>query len=521
MNNFLEQAKQFWNELGINQRVSLGLALGAVIFGMVALFVFSSRPQMMLLYGGLDSRDMSDVVEELQAGNINYEIRDGRSIYVPRDDVYKARMDLAQKGVPTGGGVGFEIFDSTNFGVSDFVQRTNYHRAVQGELQRTIAQLKGVRSARVMIVVPQNKLVVSSENQRPTASVFVDTGGSMLSSSSVNSIRFLVANSVEALDVNDVVVVDNNGNPLSQDLVEDEVMGAATGQFKFRRNLEKYFTDKVESMLTRVVGMDNVVARVSVELNNEMANIREELYDPDVQVVRNQTQTDTTMNSVEQQNAGAAGAAANTATGDDETVVTFRPGSTSQENTKNKTVNYEINKTTREVIRRPGQVNNLSAAVFIAMRKTQEGDEFVNNPRSEEELERLRLMVMNALGVDPTNTQAAQAVTLTETDFMDMPDMKPQGLDAIQDQVYTWMEPVRNFVAVGIAVMVFFMFIRMLKRHKPEPISLEVVDDYGSKTKEAEIQPKLTPELLNELIREKPENVATALKNWAVDAQNK
>ncbi|MBN2068692.1 MAG: flagellar M-ring protein FliF [Opitutales bacterium] len=519
MNNFLGQIKQFWNELGVNQRVSLVLAATMIVVGLTALLLWSSRPQMLLLYGGVDSKDMAAIVEELQSGGINYEIRNGNSIYVPRENVYQARMNLATQGIPSGGGIGFEIFDSTNFGVSDFVQRTNYHRAVQGELQRTITQLKGVRTARVMIVVPQNKLLITGDKQRPTASVFVDTGGTVLGSESVNSIRFLVANSVEGLQVDDVVVVDNNGNPLSQDLAQDEVVGAASGQFKFRRNLENYYTQKVESMLTRVVGLNNVVARVSVELNTESASILEERFDPDGQVIRSQTQADSNSSSVEQQPGG--GGSSTTNQGADQTVVTFRPGASTQETNKEKTVQYEINKTTTELIRRPGTINNLSAAVFIALRQREENGELIDDPRSPEEMERLKVMVMNALGVNSSNPNAAMSVTISETAFSEIPENTPAGMDAIQQQVYTWMEPVRNFVAVGIAVMVFLMFLRMLKRHKPEPISLEVVDEIEVGRKEAEIQPKLTPELLNELIREKPENVSTALRNWAVDVQNK
>ncbi|HNX05093.1 MAG TPA: flagellar basal-body MS-ring/collar protein FliF, partial [Opitutales bacterium] len=254
MNGFTKQIINFWTELGVNQKVSLILAIIVVFAGMAAMLVWSGRPEMVMLYGGMDSKDMADVVKTLDEQAITYEIRPGNSIFISKENVYKVRMDLASKGVPNGGSIGYEIFDRTGFGVSDFVQRTNYTRALQGELQRTVMQLRGVRTARVMIVVPQNRLMVSDKPAKATASVMVDTGGKQLEADAVNSIRFLVANSVEGLDPNDVVVVDAAGRDLSADLAQDKVVGAASGQFKFRKHMEEYFTGKVESMLARVVG---------------------------------------------------------------------------------------------------------------------------------------------------------------------------------------------------------------------------------------------------------------------------
>jgi flagellar biosynthesis/type III secretory pathway M-ring protein FliF/YscJ len=193
---------------GPQQKVSLIVVSALVMAGMAGLVMWSGQPDMKLLYGGLDTKDMADVVHALDEQAIPYEIRNGASVYVPSDYVHKVRMDLASRGLPSGGGIGFEIFDRTSFGISDFVQRTNYNRAVQGELQRTISQLRGVRSARVMIVIPQNRLLVNDQPVRSTASVMVDTGGLTLESDAVNSIRFPWRTAWRALAVNYVVVVD-------------------------------------------------------------------------------------------------------------------------------------------------------------------------------------------------------------------------------------------------------------------------------------------------------------------------
>src|SRR5438034_5852469 len=166
-----------WKQLGINQRVSLLLAGLVVLGGLGGLMFWSSRADYTLLYGKLDEAEAAKVVAALDEAKVPYKIsRGGGSISVPSDKVYTIRMQLAAKGIPRSDGVGFEIFDKPNFGISDFVQRANYLRAVQGELARTIAQVDAVESARVMIVMPENRLLMDNQ-KRPTASVFVRVRG--------------------------------------------------------------------------------------------------------------------------------------------------------------------------------------------------------------------------------------------------------------------------------------------------------------------------------------------------------
>ena len=187
MKEYLQQLRKLWSQLGVNQRVSLGLAVLAVLGGMAAVFLWARQPSMQLLYGRLAEKDVSEVVSAVQAANIRYELgAGGNSIYVPAGEVHKLRMQLAGKGIPSGEGVGFEVFDRPNFGISDFVQRTNYVRALQGELARTISQLSGVRSARVLIVMPENRLLFTDVKAKPTASIFVEGN---VSTEGVNSRR--------------------------------------------------------------------------------------------------------------------------------------------------------------------------------------------------------------------------------------------------------------------------------------------------------------------------------------------
>ena len=175
MNNGLSQVGNqllnIWKQLGVGQRISIALTTLLVALGLTALVFWSSRPDYALLYGKLDEAEAAKVVAALDEAKVPYQInRGGGSISVPSDKVHYMRMQLASKGIPRGEGVGFEIFDKPNFGISDFVQRANYLRAVQGELSRTIGQVDAIEAARVMIVMPENRLLVDNTKNPPPPS---------------------------------------------------------------------------------------------------------------------------------------------------------------------------------------------------------------------------------------------------------------------------------------------------------------------------------------------------------------
>ena len=163
-----QQLLEAWKHLGINQRISVLVTAVGVIAGLTALILWASRPDYGLLYGKLDDAEAARVVAALQDAKVPCTVgAGGHSIYVPSDKIYAMRMQLASKGIPKSDGVGFEIFDKPNFGISDFVQRANYLRALQGELARTISQLDQIDAARVMVVLPENRLLLDRRSNRP------------------------------------------------------------------------------------------------------------------------------------------------------------------------------------------------------------------------------------------------------------------------------------------------------------------------------------------------------------------
>ncbi len=532
MKNFALSLVDLWKQLGINQRVSLVVAALAVAGGLVAVVLWSQRPDYQLLFGRLGEKDAAAVISYLESQNVPHQVTAGGSaVLVPTSQVYKLRMDLAGKGIPSGDGVGFEIFDKGQFGLSDFVQRTNYMRALQGELARTIIQLQGVRSARVMIVQPENRLLLTEQGVKSTASVFVDIGNSRFEPDQVDSIRHLVANAVQGLDPNEVTVVDNRGHVLSADLQQDPSLGTASSQMRYRQQMEDYFAKKVESMLASVIGPGNAVVRVSAEIDTEATTLTEEKYDPEGQVVRSQTVTEDTTNTTETRAAagGPVGVTSNVPekAGAAAAAAPKTPSSTSEQTRKNHTTTYEINRTTTNITRNPGTVKNLTASVFIALRPApvaapaaKGAPAAAEQPapkRTPEELNALRQIVVNALGLKPAPGQSLESiVSLQEVPFQTA-EAIPAQMVAIQSEgrIQGWIDVARRWSAVAAAAGVLFVFFRVLSRQKPEPVPIEVL----SMTPDAAARAlpnasSVTPELLNELIKQRPANVGVALRDW-------
>ena len=528
MNNFGKSLLALWGELGLNQRVSLGVASVAVIAGLIAVVVWSRRPDYQLLYGRMSEKDAAAIIGQLEAQKIPHQVSSGgTAVSVPSDQVYKLRMDLASKGLPSGDGVGFEIFDKGQFGLSDFVQRTNYLRAIQGELARTITQLQGVRAARVMIVQPENRLLLTEQGVKPSASVFIDVGCSRLETEQVNAIRNLVANAVQGLLPDAVAVVDNHGRVLSEELKQDPTLGTASSQMRYKQQVEDYLSRKVETMLASVIGPGNAVVRVSAEIETEATTSTQEKYDPDGQVVRSQTITEDITNSAEQRaTGGAVGVSANIPEKAAAAEPAARPTSTSEQNRKNRTTTYEINRTTTNITRNPGTVKNVSAAVFIAQRIAPAAVPVAGAPAAEpavqkrtpEELNSLRQLVLNALGLKAAPGQSLDAlVSLQEVPFQSAVQL-PAQIEAIQkeNRLMGWVEAGSRWGAVVLALGVFAFFLRMLSKQKPEPVPVEVLSLPPEAMGRALPNGSngVTPEMLNQLIRHKPANIGAALRDW-------
>jgi len=445
-------------------------------------------------------------------------------------------MQLAGKGIPSGDGVGFEIFDKPNFGISDFIQRANYIRAVQGELSRTISQIDEIESARVMIVMPENRLLLDKD-KHPTASVFVRVrGNTQLQPSAIASIRFLVANSVEGLNPNSVTVVDNLGNVLSADDGNDTIAGLSSSQLAAQRNLEQYLARKAQDMLEKVLGPGQAVVRVSAEINFNSVSTTEEKFNPDGQVVRTQTKNDESTDSTTTSSTAAAGITANTSTETNTTKTAAAPVSNSNNRKTTSTVEYEIGKTTSNTTQAAGGIKRLSAAVTIAAHYEGQGTDRKVVNRTPEELDKLKQIVIGAIGIQSgADNTRGDNITLEEMPFNDeFATTVTQQLDQQQRREF-WWDTARNLVYPALGVAALLMLLRIFKRTPVQEIPLGVpvgrILGYGNGNGNGnghsngngnghghyppDQQPGVvTVDVLNRLIKENPSNMSQAIRDW-------
>ncbi len=538
LTKLLGQLRDIWLHLGPTQRLNVAAATLVVVGGLVTLALWSSRVDYSLLYGGLPDGEAAKVIAALDDAKIPYKTGgSGGSILVPSDKVYSTRMQLAGRGIPNGEGVGFEIFDKANFGISDFVQRANYTRAVEGELARTISQIDEVESARVMIVMPENRLLLDKDTY-PTASVFVRVrGNSPLQTQSINSIRFLVANSVEGLKPNHVSVVDNLGNVLSENTDDDSLTGLTSTQLASRRNLEQYLARKAQDMMDKVVGPGQAIVRVAAEINYDTLTRSDEKYDPDGQVIRTQTKDDQVTDSSTTANSTPTGITANTQVNTNGSGAASGPVNTTQNHNTTSTVEYDVGKTTSNLVETAGGIKRLSVSVSVAELEQGTGDARKMVPRTPQQLDQLRSIVAGAVGIDTTR---GDTIALEELPFnTDFADEVTQDLNQEQKRDF-WWDLARNAVYPLMAAGVFLILLRLFSRTPVQDIPLGVPvgrllashqgnghangnghsagngNGMGGRLSDSIETPPgvVTVEVLNRLIKENPTNMTQAIRDW-------
>ncbi len=403
-----KQLVGIWKELGLNQKITVSATTLAVVVGVVSVLVWSGRTEYSLLYGNLDPSEAGKVTQALEENNVEYKIGgSGGTVFVPRSEVHQMRMKLAIQGIPKGEGIGYELLDKNTLGMSDFMQHANYNRAVQGELARTISKFSGIESARVMIVSPENRLLIDP-GRHATASVFLTMRGmGRPKAETVSAIQMLVANSVEGLSVDHVSVVDNSGNVLSTHEEEGSLVAVSSGRLRARQELENYLSEKVESMLETVVGNGNVVARVSAKIATDSETITSEIYENQNPI------TNSVTTSLEQTTepgtapGGPTGVTPNIDTGGPNTQVVNSATNSVGFLRRDNTTEYALSKRMTNRVVLPGNILDLNAAVFVNTNKLENADQFVAGKMVE-----LRTAAVLALGpyvLDETKVQVVPA----------------------------------------------------------------------------------------------------------------
>ncbi len=429
-----------------------------------------------VLYSNLSSKDAAEIVKQLQAKGIPYRLeKGGKTILVPKDKVYSLRLEFAAQGLPKGGVVGFEIFDKTNIGMTEFLEHVNYVRALQGELARTIMQLEPIQDARVLLVIPK-KSVFLEEQQPPKATVVVKLKPDVdLKPDQIKAIVHLVASAVEGLKPENITVVDTKGRDLTALLEkEKEDLGkVALDRLEYRKKLERMYEKKILSMLTKALGPGKAVAKVTVELDYSKIEKLKEIYDPE-NVVRSEQQVEEQAQGKIPGAGGIPGVESNL--GPAQQILS---GQSVNYSRKKITRNYEISKTTEKIQIPPGVIKRITASVTVDgyYEKVKKGKKEVEvyKPLSQQELESIRKLVMAAIGYNKKRGDIVEVVNLRFRN-----DWAKQQAEELKK-----MEQ-REFLIALIKYAAFFVFLILFLLLVIRPIVKYIIEG-GAKEEEASV----------------------------------
>lgn len=440
--------------------------IAAAIALVTVIVLWANRPVFHVLFSNLSAEDAGAITGKLQELKIPYEVGDGGSVMVPEDKVHELRMTLASQGLPTGGGVGFEIFDKTTIGMTDFIQKLNYRRALQGELSRTIGQLSEVESARVHLAVPE-KTLFGDKKEHTSASIVLKLRGSRaLSQNQVMGIVHLVSSSVEGLSPQNVTIVDTHGNVLSRPSDDSYNAQLSNYQNDYQKGFEKSLEERVQSMLEHAVGSGKVVVRISSTLDFKQVETTEEKYDPDKTAVRSEQRSQENASGSTGSASGVPGVLSNMpgAKAENPQAAGGKGGNSSSSNHTQETINYEINKTVNHILEPVGTLKRLSAAVLIdgnyEIVKGTDGKEtrkFI--PRSDEELKKYTEIVKKAVGYSEDRGDQVEVSNISFESNVSINE--PEAAQSTFNKLFqvNGLLPIIKYLVAGITVLLIFLLV--------------------------------------------------------------
>lgn len=444
----IEKAKNFWGKFTLNQKIMIGAGFAFVVAVLTIFTIWATRPNFQTLYTNLSAEDANRVVNILKTNNVPYELAEnGTAVMVPDSMVHSLRIQIAGEGNLVGQGIGFEIFDTVQMGQTDFVQRINYQRALQGELARTLSEFPNVESARVHLVIPEKSLFIE-EQQEPSASVILrlKEPGKRFEKKEIDAMVNLLTMAVEGLESFNVSISDNNGKAL---YAPKEEGGVNDTQLDYRLRYEANLERRIQELLAPVLGMGKLIAKVSADIDFSQRTIRREIFDPESQVVRSEQRT-------EEQQSGRANLGADAAD------INFRGDglgnslSTQDGNREERLTNYEINKEEQNIITDKGSVRRLTVAVAVDgyYAKNELGVwEYV--PRTEEELNQIKQLVANAVGIDIARGDTVEVSNMAFGDSV-VP-VEPTAVELLMEFARTMGTPL-------LTALLLFVFIMLVVR---------------------------------------------------------
>lgn len=495
MDTTVKQVQGWWTRLTTNQKI-IALLAGITLAGVGAGTVYLSlQPDYAVLYSSLSSQDAGAIVEHIREKGVSYRLSGGGGqVEVPSKSVYDLRLELAGKGLPHGDGVGFEIFDKMSFGVTDEVQRINYLRALQSELERTIESLEAIEKARVHLVMPKEDLWFE-ETLTPSASVMVKLSapGSLLPRQT-ESIRHLLASAVRGLMPERVTIVDTMGKVLSAGGDQESLTGISDSQFGYKQKIENGLKQQAESLLTEILGPGRAAVRVHAEIDFDQVVKEREYYEPVVGqkgLVRSEQQNNVSSGGASGKAAGTAGVASNL-----QGYPPSRRSRSSGSKQNERYTEYEMNRTRERVTTAIGTITMLSVGVFI------DGD------LPPERLADVSQVLARSLGINPERGDQIEvkALPFNRTDLKE----QQQLMEKSQREKF-WLTMLTTWVPRGLLVMVAIGLLvvgaRSLGRHTERLMRL-------SENGKQPAQSGMNSEKVLDLMRQNPGETGQILKHW-------
>ena len=524
------------NNSGLRPLLMLVGLAAAVAVG-VGVVLWSREPDYTILLTKVSNIEIAQIVQSLQSAGIPYKTDTGSgSVSVPAANLSEARLKLAGEGLPAEGGFA-ALTKDTGYGTSQLMETTKYHYALELELAKTIATLESVAAARVHLAIPEQSAFIR-DKRKASASVLVQLKtGRRLESEQVTSIINLIASSVPSMEATDVTVIDQQGRLLSSPQGTDD-FALRDKQYEFAHRLEETYTQRIEQLLTPLVGSGNVRAQVVADVALSITEESREQYNPQSQVVRSeQTSEQLSRTNGEVQGipgaltnqppeagmVAAPNAATNQAAGQSSSAAATDSASTSNagNSTKESTRNYEIDRTLAYTKQLPGQLKRLSVAVLVDNIKTTDADgKVTTTPMTPEQLENMTKLVKDAVGYDE---KRGDSVNVVNSAFRPTEAQVAEELQSVPLWERAWVRDVAKLLAgMTVLLVLILSVIKPLIRSLMTPPVVALPPGTNSEPgnegqARVALQGKNYEEQINEaraLVNQDPARVAQVVNSW-------
>jgi flagellar M-ring protein FliF len=485
----MQQLRGLWARMKWGQRVAAIAVLIGLIFAIIFLVNPWTTSRYVPLFTRLRPSDAAEVIAVLKERNIQYRLEaDGTAILVPEDQVYETRLGLTSQGLPRGGVVGFEIFQESQLGATEFDRRLRYNWALQGELTRTIRELEEVEDARVHIVLPERSPFFTQESLASASVLLVLRPGARLTASQVRGIAHLVARSVEGLTPEQVTILDSNGNILSESLGPQQ---ALLNRLEIERAYERDVEMRVQSMLEKVFGLGNAIVRASVQLNLDIQEEKAEIFEPSLRdrgIIRSEQLYEETGQGARA--GGPAGVASN--------VPGYAAAGEDGDNYERRESirNYEINRREQHLITAPGRVERLSVTVWV-------------NGADPGVLQGLQDAVSSAVGLDPSR---GDQLIVESMPFHR--EAAPIAAPAIPGGAKPpWL------LMLGALATILLVIAAMRRRRLQQGFDVALTEPAIPEiaASEEDMETRQLQDDIRRMVKERPDEVAQVLRTWLTE----